>query len=458
MATAAGVRNFQPSARILSRSRGDCAAGKAAYNARCRIENDRTGKVYSFEHLPNRVISEHFFPAANSPEWAKTRAGFWNGVEQRENRTDSQLAMDWVIALPHELEANHQDALRPLTDFIRENFQRRGYTADLAFHPAHDHGDERNFHAHLMVGIRRFEEGGQWSAKKDGVPNEKELGQLRERMTAKLNKHLEKHGYDIELDCRSYQDRGSDQEATLHLGKHAAALERRGIETEVGDKNRQVQARNAARELEREMEPQPSRRKEQHQEQEAVSVASAVDRLLSEERTSRAAVEQRAERDLIRGTAMANHARELLSAVRRLFVTLGVSLGNVIALDPGDLRGQGRLMRTEALDVRRKLEEQEAANYRMQVFHAKERAQERAKDVPRISTAEFEKAAARVEIPAAAPPASGKRETLLEKLKREAAERGETLDVKLRPERENVLERVFGRRRKRNPLDPDEPV
>ncbi len=360
MATAAaGVGHFQPRANILTRSKGNTVTGKAAYNARCRIENERTGQVSSFSHLPNKIISEHFYPAANAPEWAQTRQGYWNGVELRENRADSQLAMDWVIDLPHQLQANPDHARMALQDFIRENFTRKGYGADLAFHPAHDHGDERNFHAHLMVGIRKFEKDGSWSKTKDGVPDPHELTELRRRMADKLNRHLERHGYGIQVDHRSNEARGIERESTVHMGRAAAALERLGVQTEVGNLNRAIQVRNA--------ESEKVLVKVRVKELEPIEVESAIERQRQEDQAHKVEVQKRADRDLARSTGMAQHARDIMRAVSRLFVTMGATLGNIIQIDRGDIRGQGATFRTEAIDKRRKLEELEATSYKRQM-------------------------------------------------------------------------------------------
>ncbi len=60
------------------------------------------------------------------------------------------------------------------------------------------------------------------------------------------------HGELYFVDRRSYAERGIDREAGIHLGPAATKLERTGIETEVGNVNRRVQARNAEREQLRE--------------------------------------------------------------------------------------------------------------------------------------------------------------------------------------------------------------
>jgi len=55
-------------------------------------------------------------------------------------------------------------------------------------------------------------------------------------------------GFEERIDHRSYREQGLDREPMVHLGYEAAALEStRGIKTERGDHNREVQRRNEER-------------------------------------------------------------------------------------------------------------------------------------------------------------------------------------------------------------------
>ena len=63
------------------------------------------------------------------------------------------------------------------------------------------------------------------------------------------NELYEKHGLNLRIDHRSYKEQGIDRVATVHLGKEAAALERKGITTEKGEYNRAVNAFNDVAEL-----------------------------------------------------------------------------------------------------------------------------------------------------------------------------------------------------------------
>jgi ATP-dependent exoDNAse (exonuclease V) alpha subunit len=56
----------------------------------------------------------------------------WNRAEQAEKRKDSRLAQEIQISLPHKMTAQQRQWL--VTDFVREQFTRKGITADVAIH------------------------------------------------------------------------------------------------------------------------------------------------------------------------------------------------------------------------------------------------------------------------------------------------------------------------------------
>jgi hypothetical protein len=58
---------------------------------------------------------------------------------------------------------------------------------------------------------------------------------------------LEQKGLEERIDHRTLKAQGIDREPTIHMGAEATALERRGIRTERGDYNREIQKRNQER-------------------------------------------------------------------------------------------------------------------------------------------------------------------------------------------------------------------
>ena len=58
------------------------------------------------------------------------------------------------------------------------------------------------------------------------------------------NQALEQYGHNQRIDHRSYERQGIDQIPTVHLGVAASAMEKRGIRTERGDLNREIEVTN----------------------------------------------------------------------------------------------------------------------------------------------------------------------------------------------------------------------
>jgi hypothetical protein len=233
-------------AKIVSRGSGHSAVAKAAYNARDTLDNERLNKVEDYSRKKESdLLFEGFYPTKDAPEWATDRESFWNAVERREKRKDAQLGREFVCALPHELTLEQNRRL--VQDWVRENFVRDGFVADVAIHAPHREGDERNIHAHVFVPLRRIE-GGDWADKKDRRSKDEqrdELNGLRQSWEKTVNRALERYGHEARIDMRSYAEQGIERVPGVHLGKEATAMERRGINSELGNRNRAAANDNA---------------------------------------------------------------------------------------------------------------------------------------------------------------------------------------------------------------------
>lgn len=94
---------------------------------------------------------------------AMTTAELWNAAEAAENRKNSQVAREFLVALPHELTADQRTAL---AERIAQGIvQRYGVAAQVAVHAPGAEGDQRNHHAHIMFTTRRMDATGQLGEK-----------------------------------------------------------------------------------------------------------------------------------------------------------------------------------------------------------------------------------------------------------------------------------------------------
>ncbi|EKO39511.1 MAG: MobA/MobL family protein [Solidesulfovibrio magneticus str. Maddingley MBC34] len=235
---------FHFSAKVVSRGKGQSSVAKAAYNARTQLTNERTGEEHDYTRAEGLVFSGIFAPK-NAPEWAQDRERLWSEVEQAEKRKDAQLAREIEIALPYELTDEQRRQL--ITDFTRENFVRKGMIADVAIHAPDREGDDRNHHAHILLTMREIGPEG-FGKKKREWNSKAQLQEWREKWEKTANRYLERHGHEARIDHRSLEDQGIEREATEHLGPTASQLEREGEQTERGDINREIEARNRERE------------------------------------------------------------------------------------------------------------------------------------------------------------------------------------------------------------------
>ncbi|CZG68862.1 Ti-type conjugative transfer relaxase TraA [Legionella pneumophila] len=135
---------------IHSRSKGHSAVAAAAYRSGAQLYDDRIGRAYDFSKRHDVAFAEILLPDGATDSFLE-RNYLWNEVERAENRSNSQLCKDFVLALPRELDLVHQIELAKR--FARTNFVEKGLPADIAIH---DHGDG-NPHAHILIPTRRLE-------------------------------------------------------------------------------------------------------------------------------------------------------------------------------------------------------------------------------------------------------------------------------------------------------------
>ncbi|HBP6870313.1 Ti-type conjugative transfer relaxase TraA [Legionella pneumophila serogroup 1] len=135
---------------IHSRSKGHSAVAAAAYRSGAQLYDDRIGRAYDFSKRHDVVFAEILLPDGAADSFLD-RNYLWNEVERAENRSNSQLCKDFVLALPRELNLVQQIELAKR--FARMHFVEKGLPADIAIH---DHGDG-NPHAHILITTRRLE-------------------------------------------------------------------------------------------------------------------------------------------------------------------------------------------------------------------------------------------------------------------------------------------------------------
>ena len=250
---------------IVKRSQGQSAVAGAAYQSSERLFSEYDQKTKFYNKKKELVHAEIMLPSHAPPGFAD-RATLWNAVEAVENQWNSQLARRIVLAFP--VEVPKERYLSMIKEFCQEQFVSKGMIADFAIH---DKGDG-NPHAHILLTLRAMDEHGRWLPKARKVYDLDENGERirlpsgnwkchkentvdwndqkyaevwRHSWETITNRYLEAASRPERVDLRSFERQGIQQIPTVHLGPAAHQMEKRGVETFLGNLNRDIRAANS---------------------------------------------------------------------------------------------------------------------------------------------------------------------------------------------------------------------
>ncbi len=167
--------------------------------------------------------------------------------------------------MPTELSLELQKTL--VREYCQKYFVSAGMVADICIH----NKNVGNPHAHIMLTMRPFEQGGSWGAKskkeylldyfgeriklKSGEYKSRKIDMVDWNENARteewrsgwagiVNQYFERENIDERIDHRSFERQGIEQIPSIHLGVSASQMEREGIATERGDTNRKIKSDN----------------------------------------------------------------------------------------------------------------------------------------------------------------------------------------------------------------------
>lgn len=241
---------FHMQARVISRANGHSSTAAAAYRHGLKIEDFKTGEVFDYTRKSGVSGSIILLPAGADPRLSDP-AFLWNEVEKSEKRADAQVAREFDIALPVELNNEQKKALA--VDYCREHFTDKGMIADIAFHKL----DSDNPHFHVMLTTRRLTpDGAGFASKKERAWNDRDqLQEWRKGWADTANEHLAMAGIDAKIDHRSLADQKAELDAmpnptieqqaqsialdrapTIHRGKHCSAERQERFDELQGEK------------------------------------------------------------------------------------------------------------------------------------------------------------------------------------------------------------------------------
>ncbi|EGT0664226.1 MobA/MobL family protein [Citrobacter werkmanii] len=199
--------------KIVKRSEGRSSVAKAAYHARTRITDERTGDTYDYSRR-NDLYGHFILAPANAPEHiVKDSTALWNEVEKVERQHNGQTSRYFDVAIPAEL--TNDDKKKLVLEYCQKNFVEKGMIADIAFHDL----DSDNPHAHVMLTLKTI--GPEGFGKKERSWNDRKMSVLwRESWASMANSYLAAAGSSERIDHRSLQ--AQNEEA---LSNAAVALD-----------------------------------------------------------------------------------------------------------------------------------------------------------------------------------------------------------------------------------------
>jgi len=249
---------------IVQRSQQQSAVAAAAYQSGEKLF---CGYDQEVKHYPEKrgIVHNEILLPANAPRSYADRNTLWNAAEAVEKQWNSQLARRWVLTIPREIPPDQYAAL--VRDFCNQQFVSKGMCVDFAIH---DKGDG-NPHAHVMLTMRAMDEHGKWLPKSRKVYDLDENGERIKLPSGRWKSHKEdtvdwndrkyceiwRHEWEIiqnryleandrpeRVDLRSYARQGLDIIPTVHEGAAVRQMEKRGIQTNIGNLNREIRVAN----------------------------------------------------------------------------------------------------------------------------------------------------------------------------------------------------------------------
>lgn len=164
-------------AKVFLRSKGASMVAKAAYRSGTKLADERYGDVADYTRRSGVEHAAIVLPVG-APEELRNREVLWNSAEAAEDRRNAdRIGREYEVALPASVGPDDRLAItQKIASFLVKEY---GLAVDFAIHRPHERekvkltsfsdratlqelpgGDERNFHAHILVTRRRLDPDG----------------------------------------------------------------------------------------------------------------------------------------------------------------------------------------------------------------------------------------------------------------------------------------------------------
>ena len=212
-----------------------------AYICRTRVKDPRTGLVHDYRRKRDDV------EAVGVVGWNESATNLATAMSAAEKRKDACEGRSVIVALPCELDPMTRERL--VVAWCSELRARHSVACAYALHRPDPRGDERNYHAHIIVTARRSD-GTELGSKTRELDSPKTGGSQieawRKAWEEQCRIALTQAGATASVDMRSWRRRLQNANlprnlipADEHLGPSRVAAERRGQRTTAGERNRE---------------------------------------------------------------------------------------------------------------------------------------------------------------------------------------------------------------------------
>jgi hypothetical protein len=232
---------------VLSRSDGRSAVAAAAYAARTKMTDQRTGLSFNYRYTPG-LLEEGLV------NWHQSAEALWNAAEKSEAKSNARVARELRPALPAELPLDEQRRLvHGFSLWLKDEygvavhwvvhaptFHRKSDSKRLWLDRKTERGWQEyldaladpemtnlNYHAHIRFTVRRVEgDTGEFFEKTRDL-DKKDTGpecvrKIRAEWEKRTNAALARNGSRARIDLRSYEDmaKAGDAPEGLEAQKH----------------------------------------------------------------------------------------------------------------------------------------------------------------------------------------------------------------------------------------------
>lgn len=253
------MASYHTKVKTFSRAQNKSSIAAAAYRAGVLIVDPTTGRRHDYRKRGG-VVGSCCIAPPDAPSWAFKPSTLWVAAEAAERRKDSTLAREFVVALPHELtDQQRMDLALEMADRLVERYR---FAVQASVHEPRKEEDSLNHHVHLLATTRRVgpEEMQEKTRELDsGTTGRTEVEWARAMVAQMTNEALERAGFGSRVDHRTLEAQANEalargdimaaaaltREPTVHMGKTATAMKRKGKRTVLGDVNAAIAAANA---------------------------------------------------------------------------------------------------------------------------------------------------------------------------------------------------------------------